>query len=468
MRWILCCFLTSFVWGDEQLPFNSPKWPAILAEEHQLPEKLCEFTHWKPGLKLADLKEVIEKQHGIKVRFDPFKPHIDDCEVGFSTRHTPLFQALNGLDHAHSLYGWSFAKNTLHIHGSDVSPTVGYYPVADFLELWTRDDLATMLIYNTAGPWFDLDGLGGTITFAGPVMVVNQTATIHRQIRQILRQFRSQEFPCRLLQNSRDSLITQRIHDARSFSFGRTSLIEFAHKLAQTWLVDVRLDSALTDYGVDLEREHRFSLSRGKIKTPSKEQLSVLAIDGQIFITTLEYASENLFTEVLDVKNVLPYFLDPEQLSSLVQQETPGPWLDTDGLGGVVELHGDGKLFVTNTEFSLRRSKHFMNRLRKDLVKHPGWRPKDELVTKTYGIPQGIQAKDFDQLLHEQIAPTTWSNPELQVYTVWKRFDYDDRPEMRLVVRHFESIHFAIQRLIDNLNSADWDEYFDGGSFGGR
>ena len=76
------------------------------------------------------------------------------------------------------------------------------YPVGDLT--WTvRDDdrafhepmkLVDLIVNTTSGPWFDLDGVGGTITSydAGGlhVLVVRQTPSVHEEIEDLLHRLR--------------------------------------------------------------------------------------------------------------------------------------------------------------------------------------------------------------------------------------------------------------------------------------
>ncbi|MFG0334992.1 MAG: hypothetical protein ACF8TS_16670, partial [Maioricimonas sp. JB049] len=133
--------------------------------------------------------------------------------------------------------------------------------------------------------------------------------------------------------------------------------------------------------------------------------------NGVLWLTTAEVAEGDdlLLPRIYDLSPFASGTVRLAQFMHLVQNETEGPWLDTDGIGGVVVPLGDGRLLVRHThkvhaEIARLLAAHRDALTTGDPVPAPD---PDELVTEYYTMDAST-AEDLLAAIPGLIAPQSW------------------------------------------------------------
>ena len=132
-------------------------------------------------------------------------------------------------------------------------------------------------------------------------------------------------------------------------------------------------------------------------------ELTTSIRSGEIFITTIEVANENLQVVVYDIRNVE----NEEQLTTAIPTLTSGNLRYTDGSGGTLSLTGNGLLVVRQTDQVHTEIADLLQMFaaRGTIPASPP--SKRTLETRYYRVPSET-AEDLMSALPATIAPETW------------------------------------------------------------
>lgn len=298
--------------------------------------------------------------------------------------------------------------------------------------IWLIDTLQQL----TDGPWVDLDGTGGTISYENKTLVIRQTHKVQHQCAQVIDVIR--EFTQGDLKNNptairpahypikEDEAIKKALRKVISVKAVDVPLQKYLADIART--LDVPLfifEQALTEEGVALNepinRELHDLPARSLLRI-SLEPLGLAAIveNGQLLVSTSIEAEERLTTKVYDIRDL--YEAGYKGSSSfggysivdLLQQETSGPWVDIDGTGGTIGAPLPGLLIVWQTDTVQTEIEDILADLRNKMPKASPENPKQEpvdpqaITTRFYlldklGDPEAIQ-----RAVLTMVEPDSW------------------------------------------------------------
>ena len=272
---------------------------------------------------------------------------------------------------------------------ADETKFVRVYPVGDIV-VFEQDGKTLVdftqlmnLIQNVTTPWFDVDGVGGTMrpmsVGDAHLLVVKQTEKVHREIEKLFYDVRQAaggerddlaatgERPAAVAETPIRSSIpktpdyvaarAKRLHDAWadlnlrlekpvSLSLVDIPLERVAKEIAGQIEAPLRIDAgSLTDEGISLEAPVTIQLD-GLAAEEAFRGLETrgvtIAVDGtSLVLTTRAAADEMQFIRVYPVSDVVVFeqdgktLVDFTQLREMIKNVTR-PWFDIDGIGGTI------------------------------------------------------------------------------------------------------------------------------------
>ncbi|MCA8998692.1 MAG: hypothetical protein KDA80_16955, partial [Planctomycetaceae bacterium] len=185
--------VTNRVVAEENPKLDSPQWNDLLASEHPcLPPGLTKLTNWPGEITLNSLAELILKEHIAPVEFSGLAAE----DLAAARRlpgpitSVPLYQALDWLSEVGLSWHWDGTRIQLYPEdvGGDPVTTRQYDVRALNDQGWTQEELLHVIQDGTTGPWFKIDGIGGTIQAAGPVVIVRHEHRVQMEVMQLLHQ----------------------------------------------------------------------------------------------------------------------------------------------------------------------------------------------------------------------------------------------------------------------------------------
>ena len=423
----------------------------------------------------------------------------------------PVYLLLNRLS---SLgLAWYLENDILHITTQEAAEdrlTTAAYTVGDLFDQdYDPAGLINLMMHVTSGPWFDLDGTGGTIQAIGDVLFVRHTHEMQREISGVLAALRKHGRMTFVYDPPQHEEIRASLSDAVSVEFDDTPLIEAVRELGESAGADIRLDRAALRAARIRDREPiTLSLADRELGTVlgvllSKLNLRWILRDGVLWVTTKQAAEEFQKTAVFDVTDLAVDGDEGEALMEAVQHQTGGPWFDLDGVGGQLDVPKPGVLVVRQTESELRRVlgllEAYRYALRQSKPRDRDGVDLDEVITRYYRMPS-VMSRDLETMLPVLVSPETWksddnpeadgsitslaSEPELRKASgAVVSASEDDAANNAMVVAHSvlivtqsRKIHEEIAVVISRIKSGDTlhqDEFsgggggYGGGGFGG-
>tara|TARA_R110002072_G_scaffold303121_1_gene494551 strand:- start:81065 stop:83176 length:2112 start_codon:yes stop_codon:yes gene_type:complete len=274
--------------------------------------------------------------------------------------HISLAQALDWVTRMHEAE-WYVDEGIIHITSrmaEEEREISRSYFIRQFLvDGFTENSLIETIQKMTSGHWMNIDGNGGTLALVGDVLTIRQNWQTHREIELLLAAILRHEkelpicYPESALRLA--SRIEQRIED---IDFSDTPLSDVVAYLSEAAEVRIRIDeNALKEEGWDLDSPVSLKIQHQSLRTILRLalkpfDLQAIVHEGCLEITIASKANETLTTVAYDVRNLDDKAGQLRQLEVAIQSTNGGPWLDRDGVGGVLLMPGGGRMLVRQTD----------------------------------------------------------------------------------------------------------------------
>lgn len=482
-----------------------------------MPPKLAEpVTVDFTDSSIGEVAEWIRTEHGFPVLID--ERSLSDINVLISDPVSdrldgdPLYLLLDRL----RLKGlaWYVEDNILRITTEDVADdhlTTSQYLVGDLFDAdYDSDTLIDVIQSETSGPWFDLDGTGGTIVLLGDVMFVRQTDRMQREVAGLLSALRNHGRMTFALDPPQNLALRQKLEQNVTAEFDTTPLVTAVQDLAEQAEANIRLDTtALRRNGIRERQAVSLTLADRPLETVlslllSTVQLNYVIRDGAILITTPENAEKLMKTALYDVRDLCRDGGESDALTDAIQDQTGGPWFDLDGIGGTITFPQPGTMVIRQTEPELFEILNLLETYRAALRLSKPREQKgidmNEFITTYYRVEEDI-ADDLVNVLPVLVRPDTWrsevapdakgtilevaSKPDLRDVhgrTVVAEPERNDQnrsalvvPQSVLIIHQSRSAHEEIAKVIRRVQEGDATSTggglggggFGGGGFGG-
>jgi hypothetical protein len=307
-------------------------------------------------------------------------------------------------------------------NGQDYSLVMAEYQTPSS---WLVDLLQEM----TRGPWADIHGTGGSISYLNNNLVIRQTHRVHYEVDKMvrtIRQFtkgpldpivisiRPPHYPV-----GEDANVKQALTKVISVKCKDVPLIAFLRDMAETIGSPVSIDEQnLTEEGVAIDEPLTVDLAKmpaGSLLKVVLEPLGLTGIveDGQVRITTIIAADERIFTKIHDIRDLRAAKYAGTPLLDLLQQETSGPWGDVDGTGGSLDEPLNGLLVVWQTEKIHNEVEAILADLRTQMAetKIMPQEPEDPqaLSTKFYALDTQLDPESVERAILTLVEPPSWA-----------------------------------------------------------
>lgn len=389
-----------------------------------MPPKLAEpVTVDFTDSSIGEVAEWIRTQHGFPVLID--ERSLSDNNVLVSDPvsdrlvNEPLYLLLDRL----RLKGlaWYVEDNILRITTKDQADehlTTSQYLVGDLFDAdYDSNTLIDVIQNETSGPWFDVDGIGGTIVLLGDVMFVRQTDRMQREVAGLLSALRKHGRMTFTLDPPQNLALRQKLQQNVTADFDATPLVTALQNLAEQAEANIRLDTtALRTKGVRERQPVSLALADRPLDTVLSLLLSTVRLkhvirDGAILITTPENAEELFKTAIYDVRDLCRDSDESKALTDAIQDQTSGPWFDLDGIGGTISFPKPGAMVIRHTEQQLFEILDLLETYRAALRlskprEHKGI-DMNEFITTYYRVEADI-ADDLVNVLPVLVRPDTW------------------------------------------------------------
>lgn len=354
---------------------------------------------------------------------DPITERLDDA---------PAYLLLNRLRQMQ--LGWFVEDDILRITTKefvDERLSTVQYNIGNLLDAGYEDDaIRDVIARETSGPWFDVDGLGGSLQILGDVLFVRQTYHVQREVAAVLAALAEHGRMTLLLESPQNLALRDQLDANVTADFDRTPLQEAIENLAAQVDIDMRLDvQALSDIGIRDRQPVSLTLSGRPLSTTlevllSGIHLTYLAEDGVMWITSRETVEDRFTTAIYDVRDLCRDQQESAALQEAIQEQTRGPWFDIDGVGGTVNFPKPGVMVVRQTQAGLYELLNLLETYRAALrASKP--RPRNEIdpneyIVTYYRMPSEMAA-DLVSLLPVLVKPETWrsdDHPDAQGYAM--------------------------------------------------
>ena len=498
----LTCLMISPAWayyqadatreGNPQPPVEIPEEPRTIDPVTLVPPEVVPAVtvDFSDGT-LNDLAEWIRTDLGLPVLFDEAAlanqgSLLTDPVEDFSDDQ-PLYLLLDRLGTLN--LSWQIEDGVLRITTREVQEdrlTTEPYLIGELLDAdYEPDAIMATLIDQTPGPWFDIDGFGGTLQPLGDVLFVRQSVSQHREVQGALAALRTHGRETFVGEPPEHLVFRTQLQRNVSVDFDETSLIRAIEQIADQTGLDIRLDRSPSNKDRIREREPvSLTLADRKLETVLAALLADLKLDwmlknGVMWVTTRGATAEHMKTVVYDVRDLCQNDNEATALISAIQEQTSGPWFNVDGIGGTIGSARVGTLVVRQNEAQLREIRDLLSAYRSALTMskrriRPGMDP-EEILTRYYKMDAEISV-DLMTYIPTVIAPGTWvADAPGQIGFIRQ---LSSRPEIRrssdpsgperfiavppvavpqsvLIITQTRAVQQEIQQLIHNVEHGD-------------
>ena len=269
--------------------------------------------------------------------------------------------------------------------------------------------LLEIVMHATDARWEEVDGSGGRVSIVGDVMTIRQTYQVHRHLPQLLKAIANPDLPDLGIYQAEKLACLEAMQKSVTVNFEDTPLTDVVEYLVRTVELPIFLDVvAIEEAGLLTDEPINFVLGGRSLSTIlrlmlSEFELTTVIRSGELFITTIEVANENLHSVVYDVRKIQ----DPSQLLEAVPALTSGLWEEVDGSGGTMSLTENGLLVVRQTEETHREIASVLKTFVAKGTNQTPHRVRRTLETRLYRLPSET-AEDLLSALPSTIAPKTW------------------------------------------------------------
>jgi len=247
------------------------------------------------------------------------------------------------------------------------------------------EEVLTGMVYNlVSGPWFDEEGVGGSVFYSKGLMTIRQTHRAHRDVSVL---FAGMEY---FLENrssfaalrirrlgypfDEDDRIQKLLQEPISVDFEETSLFDVIESLRAILETPVFIqENAFAEDGIALDEKialHLINVPASSVIKLILEPLGCTAQlhEGVLNVTTaidIQDNARNYSVVLYDIRPLVQAGAKPRDLLMNVQTSTPGPWFDDVGVGGHIIDSFPGMLACWQTE----QNHHEIAKLLADLAR---------------------------------------------------------------------------------------------------
>ncbi|GEM_PF-2533115 len=348
-------------------------------------------------------------------------------------------------------------EETLHTCLYDASSLA----LADF----TTDSIADLILSETSGPWMEIDGTGGTVSVFEHLLVIRTTEKVHSETRGTLDVLKTistspnKNGTAPLFMSADERKVYRVLSRKVSGDFRETPLKDVAAFLAKLTGVQVKLnETALTEEGIDPNEPVTIKIKDVTLRSALRrisEPLGLTHIieDGVLKITTEIDAEEIMTTFAFNVRDFAAANYSMETLIEHIQQESSGPWFETDGTGGSINDTLPGFLIIQQTWKNQEEAAMLLDELRALLKKSSpdGKLPKvtrdpkaDGLTLKQYHITS-LPIEDVRDAITKFVEPNSWRSAggkgkgDLAII------------ETKIVIRQSRDVHKKIDKFLYDI-----------------
>ena len=203
---------------------------------------------------------------------------------------------------------WFVEAGILHLTTGEIADdhiSTEQYVIGDLLDAGYEEHAIREVIANeTSGPWFDLDGIGGSIQILGDVLFVRQRYHVQREVAAVLEALRRHGRMTLLLEPPQNLVLRDKLAINVTADFDRIPLVDAIENLAAQVDADMRIDlTALRDQNLRDRQPVSLQLSGRPLSTTldvllSGLDLTYLVQDGVIWITAKVIADERMITAI--------------------------------------------------------------------------------------------------------------------------------------------------------------------------
>lgn len=308
------------------------------------------------------------------------------------------------------------------IEDADTRMVRRIYNASDLVKARYSPELIEYVLINaTDGPWFNVDGVGGTINSMGHIITVRQTRSQQLHVAAMLEALKNHGRETAVLEPIQNVVIREKLRQPVTVDFTDVPLSDAIASLSEMTGIEFRIEhTALADAGVAEDTAVSLSVTDKALETVLRMLLedvggvSLIAFpqDGSLLVSTAEDADTHFRTVVYDVRDLSRNMLEADALIELIQDQTEGPWFDIDGLGGTILAPAPGTLVIRQSEQLLAEVRHLLASFR-EVIQTAG-RPTiplndDEVVTRYYRVPLEL-AQPLAAVLPKLIGPEMWKS----------------------------------------------------------
>jgi hypothetical protein len=284
------------------------------------------------------------------------------------------------------------------------------YDLAPFLKAGIEPGtLIEIIMQESSGLWEEVDGSGSNIFIIGNVITIRQTYDVHREVSKVLQAILKPGTPSYGTYHTEYVACQQALQKSVSVNFIETPLEDVIRFLSDATGTRIHLDVVgIEEAGLSIDEPVNLAINGRSLATTLRlilrePELTTSIRSGEIFITTIEEANENLHVVVYDVRVVQ----NEEQLTAALPALTSGSWEYMDGSGGTLSSTGNGLLVIRQTDQVHAEIVDILKILAARGTVPASPPPKRTLETRYYRVPSET-AEDLMSALPATIAPETW------------------------------------------------------------
>jgi hypothetical protein len=319
---------------------------------------------------------------------------------------------------------------------------------------YSATDLRRLVMEYSSGPWHETDGQGGSIRVLGDRMTIRQTDEGIREAQVILTALGAKEPVIDLFSAPADERVRDALSKNVTGEFDEVPLSVVMEKLTrQVGLIADFDTKALAEAGTGGDVQVSLNVRNSPLKTALDKvleevggvQLATLVRHGVLVVTTYEDWEQAEAVRIYDIPEVAERG-DTQALITLIQEMTPGPWKEIDGVGGTIESPRPRTLIIRQSETLLKDVEQL-------IVAHRGGKTRAKPAGEAFEVKRyrlsTKTAEGLAGLIPRFVEPEQWvtyregSLPTIECIST----DLDSI----LLIRQTPAIHAKIDQFINEL-----------------
>lgn len=282
--------------------------------------------------------------------------------------------------------------------------------------------LQDLIVEHTEGPWVDIDGVGGQIEVVGTTLLIRQTESVHREVVRLFEALQriTAAAPVaepaaidRVLEDPVLAALAKRV----TVDFSETPIIDALHDLWQQ--TGAQVEIAAPREAADIVEAARLeTVTLNRANAPLGEVLTQIAEEkswhlqvefGRLRLDPRTRVDEQLGAAIYDLRD-FPAANRWLVIDTLLNQ-TDGPWIDIDAVGGTAQLLENGLLIVRQTLANHGAVAVWLDKLRKQGLQHgpaAAETDDDEWSTRIYPVENADAVPWLVEAVETFVRPETW------------------------------------------------------------